>query len=382
LVELGKNKPLFGINRWKKNPLRFVPVDDESFTLCVDKKRLLYKGRRRSHRFTILNDGAFEYDCILLKEPESNVITLRMEGAELYDFFRQPDFVPDDFLKGSYAVYKKETLIGEGTGKLCHIHRPLIIDSRGRKVWGELAVIGNVLNITIPEWWLASAKYPVTVDPTIGTITVGKQTKGPDPNNSGYDRPWLDSEYTLNKFLVPENGESGICRAYVYTYYDDVSGGIKPLLYSNRNNNTPFQRMSKNEKIIDVTVWPQQGYYEGWRNNTFELNKNMTAGSYVWFGLFDGWFTTKYDYGGECYKTWFDEDDEDFDDYPPSIINIKSWDTFCNIKWSIYFTYTAITSQNYVRTLTQGINLTDTRTLKAEYNRNLSQTTQVMIHEI
>jgi hypothetical protein len=48
----------------------------------------MYKGRKRSHRFTILGDTAFEYDCILNREPESNVITLRMDGAENFDFFR------------------------------------------------------------------------------------------------------------------------------------------------------------------------------------------------------------------------------------------------------------------------------------------------------
>jgi hypothetical protein len=200
-VNLDKKIPEWSLSRWNgKNSLRFVPVDDEGFTLRGDRHRLLYKGRRRSHRFTILNDGAFEYDCILLKEPESNVISLRMEGAEQYDFFRQPDFVPDDFLKGSYAVYKKETLIGQGTGKLCHIHRPLIIDALGRKVWGELAVVGNELRITIPEWWLSTAKYPVTVDPTIGTTSIGSLTNGTDPNNSGYKKPYLDNEYLINKF--------------------------------------------------------------------------------------------------------------------------------------------------------------------------------------
>ena len=86
--------------------------------LRLNKQRLVYKGRRRSHRFTILGDNAFEYDCILKKEPESNVVTLLMDGAESFDFLRQPDFVPDPFLKGSYAVYKKETLIGEWFGKI------------------------------------------------------------------------------------------------------------------------------------------------------------------------------------------------------------------------------------------------------------------------
>ena len=135
-VTLGKNVPSFGLHRYKQG-LRFAPNDDEGFTLRGDRRQLLYKGRRRSHRFTILGDTFFEYDCILEREPESNVISLRMEGAENFDFFRQPDFVKEPFLQGSYAVYKKETLVGEGTGKLCHIHRPEIIDARGRRCWGN-----------------------------------------------------------------------------------------------------------------------------------------------------------------------------------------------------------------------------------------------------
>jgi hypothetical protein len=76
--------PSFGLYRFDKG-LHFVPPDDEGFILRGDKRRLLYKGRRRSHRFTILCDTAFEYDCILEREPESNVISLRMEGAENFD---------------------------------------------------------------------------------------------------------------------------------------------------------------------------------------------------------------------------------------------------------------------------------------------------------
>jgi hypothetical protein len=140
-VSLGEKVPAWGLSRWRGTGassacLWFRPPDDEGFTLRGDRQRLTYNGRRRSHRFTILGDTAFEYDCILNREPESNVITLLMEGAERFYFFRQPDFIKNPFLKGSYAVYKKETLLGEGTGKLCHIHRPEIIDSRGRRVWG------------------------------------------------------------------------------------------------------------------------------------------------------------------------------------------------------------------------------------------------------
>jgi hypothetical protein len=100
-VTLGEKAPAWGLSRWASAGLRFLPPDDEGFTLRGDRQRFVYKGRRRSHRFTILGDTAFEYDCILEREPENNVITLLMEGAEHFDFFRQPDFVKDPFLKGS-----------------------------------------------------------------------------------------------------------------------------------------------------------------------------------------------------------------------------------------------------------------------------------------
>jgi hypothetical protein len=82
-VSLGEKVPAWGLSRWGNQGLRFVPPDDEGFTLRGGGRRgtggsLLYKGRRRSHRFTVLGDTAFEYDCILEKEPESNVVTLML----------------------------------------------------------------------------------------------------------------------------------------------------------------------------------------------------------------------------------------------------------------------------------------------------------------
>jgi hypothetical protein len=173
-VSLGEKAPAWGLSRWGSQGLRFLPPDDGGgFTLRGDRRQFFYRGRKRSHRFTILGDTAFEYDCILEKEPESNVITLLMEGAGNYDFFRQPGFADDPLLAGSYAVYKKETPAGEGTGKLCHIRRPEIIDSRGRRCWGDLSVVENRLCIAIPEEWLSGAEYPVIVDPVIGSSTAG-----------------------------------------------------------------------------------------------------------------------------------------------------------------------------------------------------------------
>jgi hypothetical protein len=367
-VDLGGKVPAWGLNRWDSGGLRFVPPDDEEFVFRGDKRRLVYKGRRRSHRFTILGDTAFESDCILEREPESNVITLLMEGAERFDFFRQPDFVKDPFLKGSYAVYKKETFIGEGTGKLCHIHRPEIIDSRGRRCWGDLSVTGNELRITIPENFLSEAKYPVIVDPTIGTTTVGSQYLW-DNNDPGEPLVSLMFELCIpvNRFLASET-INGTCTAYIYTNEDDYEAGGRPVLYSD-NGNKPVTRMSKNESLIDFRV--TSGKPKGWRNGTFQSNGSISSGSYIWFGVFTEYYwLPRFDYGARCYTDWWWEhviDIEIPNEYP--LYNVNSYQDF---KLSMYFTYTP--AQSYTRTLTQGVTLTDTRKLTGAYHRTAVQT--------
>jgi hypothetical protein len=364
-VSLGDKAPAWGLSRRAGQGLSFVSPDDEGFTLRGDKRRLVYKGRRRSHRFTILGDTAFEYDCILNREPESNVITLLMEGAEKFDFFRQPDFVKDPFLKGSYAVYKKETRIGEGTGKLCHIHRPEIIDARGRRCWGELSVVGNELRITIPEAWLSEAKYPVIVDPTIGTATVGSQNQWYDPDNEATVSLMFELSKPVNRFLASET-INGTCTAYVYTNEDDYEAGGRPVLYSD-SGNSPQIRKSAQEGLLDLRVTGSKP--KGWRNTTFLSNGSIASGSYIWFGVFAeySWFP-RFDYGARCYTDWWW--DYGVETAIPDAYPLYSANDYRDFKLSMYFTYSS--AQNYTRTLTQGVTLADARKLTADYQRAMT----------
>jgi len=365
MVELGKKCPSWSLSRWSGSKgLRFIPACDEGFSLRGDKQRLIYKGRKRSHRFTILTDHSFEYDCILNKEPESNVISLVMEGAEHFDFFRQPDFVQEPFLKGSYAVYKKETLIGEGTGKLCHIHRPEIIDARGRRCWGELSIAGNELRITIPEKWLSEALYPVIVDPTIGTTTVGSQylwdREPPEPP----EPLMFELSIPVNRFLVSETID-GNCTAFVYVNSDDSEAGGRPVLYSD-NGNSPLTRRSADEGFIDMRV--VAGKPAGWRSAAFRSNASIASGSNIWFGVFcEYYWMPRFDWGAKCYVDWWDHLPGLPNTYPIWNVNY-----FENFKLSMYFTYSS--AQNYVRTLTQGVTLTDNRKLALDYRRLMLQT--------
>ena len=382
-VVLGKRSPSFGLHRYKQG-LRFIPFDDEGYTLRGDKRRLVYQGRRRSHRFTILGDTSFEYDCILEREPESNVVSLLIEGAEHFNFFRQPDFVRDPYLKGSYAVYKKQTLIGEGTGKLCHIHRPLIIDARGRRVWGELAVVGNELRITIPEMWLAGAKYPVIVDPVVGTTTVGAHYNFYNEEYDDWDNFLISEGIIVNRYTIPDN-MSGNVTAYIYLFRSYTYKGklysnsayIRPCIFS-ENNNKPYERLSANEQQLGVEYIEID--HDGWFPATFSTNRTINGGSNIWLGVRSGDFHPRFDYGAKCYMSYIDFY-EDTDYGVPNIfpLNTPYYHTESgiddNIIISIYLNYTAI--QNYVRTITQGVSLPDTRRINREYKRSVAQTAAV-----
>ncbi|GHT52219.1 hypothetical protein FACS1894106_0470 [Spirochaetia bacterium] len=295
------------------------------------------------------------------KEPDSNIIALTLDGADRFDFYRQPDFVRDPFLKGSYAVYKKETLIGEGTGKLCHIHRPKIIDARGRWVWGDLSVIGDRLLITIPEGWLADAAYPVIVDPVVGTSTIGGQTTWYDPDNESNGPVFAEEGIIVNRFLVPEVF-NGSATAYVYAWYDDYYGRCQPVLYSD-SSNAPLTRKSAFEGNFDIAVSSSKA--ASWRVTTFKTKESIAGGTYLWYGLFSDLFAVRFDYGQKCYwDYWIFVGDEIPNTYP---VRDKNW--YFDFKVSMYFSYTA--PQNYTRTLTQGVKLTDARKLTAAYKKTL-----------
>jgi hypothetical protein len=232
-----------------------------------------------------------------------------------------------------------------------------------------LSVTGNELRITIPENFLSEAKYPVIVDPTIGTTTVGSQYLWDnDP-----PEPWVPLVYELaipvNCFLVPET-INGLCTAYFYVYSNEEpdSAGY-PVLYAD-SNNTPSARRSTQESYIDLQV--TGGKPAGWRSGTLRSNGSIASGNYIWFGIFtDAFWYPRFDYGARCYgEYWWDYGMEDTvipDEYP-----LYSANYYENFKLSMYFNYTS--AQNYIRTLTQGITLTDTRKVTGNYKRATAQT--------
>lgn len=149
-----------------------------------------------------LEDGGYEVNIILDAPPASNVFNFSISGADDLDFFYQSPLWQEAGLKapttnctdtdcdidghahrpedvvGSYAVYYKhhrDHINGHtnyATGKAYHIFRPKVTDAAGHQVWASMSYDAGVLRVAVPAEFLASAEYPVTVDPTFGYTTI------------------------------------------------------------------------------------------------------------------------------------------------------------------------------------------------------------------
>lgn len=149
---------------------------------------------------TLTYDNGYEFEFVLKNKPASNVVSSPIETKNL-DFYYQPalnaqtsdpsctatdcgnEHRPENVV-GSYAVYYANNLRGDytgvggqnyKTGKAFQIYRPKAIDAAGNWTWCDLRVdaAAGVLSVTVPQKFLNTASYPVTVDPTFGYTTVG-----------------------------------------------------------------------------------------------------------------------------------------------------------------------------------------------------------------
>ena len=150
------------------------------------------------------SDVGFKLDLILYDKPKTNIFMFTLENAQDFDFYLQPPLSGEEILRGghradnvvySYAVYHKTFRNNQyGTGKAFHIYRPLITDAEGNNIWANLEIKDNLMTIEVDPKFLDTAKYPVIVDPDIGTMTTGAT-----------DTPW-DNLIEMNCYNATSNG--------------------------------------------------------------------------------------------------------------------------------------------------------------------------------
>lgn len=210
-----------------------LPLEEASYTTEEEAKladldklhldRTWIETGVRSYPRKPINIDGFEHEFDLVSKPNNNVFKFELEHSGL-EFFYQPQLTRDEVAKGknradhivgSYAVYHKTKANNKyQTGKFAHIYRPLVSDVTGKEVFADLNIENNIMSITIPQKFLDSAKYPVTVDPLFGYSTAGA---------SSYSASTTDS-YTA---LIAEPGLNGTITSL--NVYAEVLVGAAPL---------------------------------------------------------------------------------------------------------------------------------------------------------
>lgn len=123
-----------------------------------------------------MEDGGIVFELVLLAKPDTNRFCYALEGAEQFDWFKQPPltqeeidggaFRPDNVVN-SYAVYHRtkanhqEGQTNYATGKVFHRYRAQATDASGDKVWGDSEYSNGEICDFIPQSWLDNAVYPV-----------------------------------------------------------------------------------------------------------------------------------------------------------------------------------------------------------------------------
>jgi len=278
-------------------------------------------------------NNEFDIDFILESKPDTNIFIYKIDGAEDFDFFYQPELTqqeiadsadrPDNVV-GSYAVYHKTKAnhrVGStnyATGKAFHIYRPKVIDANGVERWAELSYKNGILSVIIPQNFLNGAVYPVVVDPTFGYESIGATIAG------------IGDDIVGSEFSLAESGKITSMSLFIYDNFGSFGNAYKMGIYDTSGN---FQAESEAGTV-------PSNFYQDWVTNNFTTPYSINNGNWVLvaFSNNGGW-GMKYDSGetGQGYRdidgTW-----STFDD--PATFTSE------DRKYSIYATYTADAPEN------------------------------------
>lgn len=243
----------------------------------------------------IAEDGGFEFEWLLRKKPENNVLTATIQSKEL-DFFYQPALTQEEVddgaarpenVVGSYAAYhkaKKHNRVGGKeykTGKAFHVYRPEAIDGNGSRVWCDLHIDeeNGILTVTVPQDFLNKAVYPIIVDPTFGYTSIG----GSSASASDF--------MVAQRETISENGDLTKITAYLDT--PDTTAGWNGVVYVDSSE----ALVAEGTGATDITTTP------AWIDRTMaaSLSSGVKYALCAWGGV-DGSNRMRFffDFGGSA----------------------------------------------------------------------------------
>jgi hypothetical protein len=224
-VEFGDTKqtdfyPQSKVMRWDNEvnfSLRYADSDPSGAVVSTGEKTATYVDGDitvKTYDKPELEEGGTEFEVILASAPASNIIpfTVRSKSVSVaqnlpfteQDLTNQPFYTEDlvitenevkgqdDFVHlsmapeavNSYVLYHNGNPINyEGgtlykTGKFLTLYRPKAVDDNGVETWCDhvLDLEAETYTIIVPQSFLDTAAYPVTIDPTMGNTGIGVNT--------------------------------------------------------------------------------------------------------------------------------------------------------------------------------------------------------------
>jgi hypothetical protein len=236
--ETGSEKYFINLNR------KSVTVDKEVSSLASEKLALTIGNE--TDIWHIDENGRLKWDIEFKEKPATNKFSWDLsysEGIEFYyqgeltEFEKGRNAVRPDNVVGSYAVYCNKsghytdedgkTIVNYRTGKLLHIYRPLCIDAKGNKEWAELLIDKGTITVTIPQKYLDTAVYPVTLDPNLGYSTAGGSEAASTVWDSYHDTT-DSSGGTMSAIHSYLKNTSGTKYSILSAVYTDDAGNNRP----------------------------------------------------------------------------------------------------------------------------------------------------------
>jgi len=206
--------------------------------------------------FYIDEKGNYKWDIEFQTKPETNFFKWEINSKGL-DFYYQPELTDEEIKEGhirpeniigSYAVYCNKRNNKYKAGKVCHIDRPLCIDSKGLKCYADIYIDDKykTLTIIIPQKYIDEASYPMTLDPTIGFAGT--------PNSAGYTTnvAILSMGLASGSLVAPSSGTCSIIHVYVPVGANGFAG--YPGVYDN-NGSPNYNLLSTVSFDAWVTGW-------------------------------------------------------------------------------------------------------------------------------
>lgn len=187
--------------------------------------------------YYLADDNRLKWDIIFYAIPDKKKIEFEIDCSEKVDFIYQGELDADEIsdscyrpagVIGSYTVYCDKKNNVYKTGKLVHIYRPIFIDADNNTIFGELEINDNKLTILLPEDFMATAVYPVRLDPTFGYLSIGASTHyqytSDDPMGTTYNTHTAVTGDTVTQFHFYGGMITAASILNIAAY--SVSGGI------------------------------------------------------------------------------------------------------------------------------------------------------------